>query len=323
MNKSQKIRTFYTEKMSLSIKNDNSSLSPEKPQKLIDYLTENNLIDHFIFESSFRQYEKEEFYIAHNRDYVDSFFSDELGRRYKTLLGLNWTKEFADSIRYTNASLFYSILHSVENPDVVCFSPTSGFHHAIPRKGALYCSFSGQVIASMKIYKKLGLSGCYIDLDGHYGNSIDNSYDFVNDLDKAIPPEIGNINIASKHRDYLDELEQKLELLEKYIVEDKIHYLVFCHGADSHEWDDLGCQLSTEEWIECSEIFYGFVFNLQQKLNRQIPISLSLFGGYRNDDYNSVLSLHTADLVKCLNILCGQKIDYIPEVKEKDCAITE
>jgi len=112
-------------------------------------------------------------------------------------------------------------------------------------------------------------------------------------------------------------LKQQLKVLEKYIVEGKIHYLVFCHGADSHEWDDLGYLLTTDEWINCSEIVYSFVLNLQKKLKRQIPLSISLFGGYRDDDYDSVLSLHTADLVQCLNLLCGQKINYIPIVKEK------
>jgi hypothetical protein len=52
-------------------------------------------------------------------------------------------------------------------------------------------------------------------------------------------------------------------------------------------------------------------------LGKQIPLTLSLFGGYRKDDYESILSLHTADLVKCLNILCGQNIHYFPKVKEK------
>lgn len=317
MTKDSRIRTFYTERMSLTLENDNSSLSPEKPKKLIDYLIKNNLFEYFAIEDSFRPFEIEDFYIAHNKEYVNSFFSDDLGRRYKRLLGLTWNKEFADTTRYTNASLFSSILSSIKNPNEVCFSPTSGFHHAIPAKGAFYCSFSGQVIASMKIFINYGLSGCYIDLDGHYGNSIDNSYDFVNDLDKAIPPEIGNINIDSKHQVFIDEFEQKLKILEKYIVDDKIHYLVFCHGADSHEWDDMGYQLTTDEWIKCSELFYSFVFNLQKKLNRQIPLCLSLFGGYRRDDYDSVLSLHTTDLVKCLNILCGQNIEYVPKVKEK------
>ena len=317
MLKKSKIRTFYTEKMSLSKNNVNSSPSPEKPKKMIDYLVKNGLIEYFILDGTFKPFEKEDFYIAHNKDYVDSFFSDNLHKRYKIILGLEWSVELAKTVRYTNASMYSSILHSVENPDEVCFSPTSGFHHATPRKGALYCSFSGQVIASMKIYEKYGLSGCYIDLDGHHGNSIDNSYDFVAGLDKAIPPEIGNINIASTHLDYLGELRQKLDIVEKYIVEDKIHYLVFCHGADSHEWDDQGRQLTTAEWINCSEIVYCFVLNLQKKLNKQIPLSVSLFGGYRKDDFDSVLSLHTADLVKCLNLLCGNNLIYDLKVVER------
>ena len=294
--------------MNFSLENNNFSKNPGKPTKLIEYLTKNGLIEHFDIDGSFEPFDKEDFYIAHYKDYVDSFFSDELEKKYKTLLGLKWCKEFAETTRYENASLYYSILHSIKNPESVCFSPTSGFHHATPRKGALFCSFSGQIIASIKIYRELGLSGCYIDLDGHYGNSIDNSYGFVNDLDKAILPEIGNINIQSTHKEYLDELEQRLEMLGKYVAEGKIHYLVFCHGADSHELDDLGRQLTTEEWVKCSEIFYSFVLELQQRLQRQIPLCLSLFGGYRKDDYNEVLSLHTADLIQCLNTLCGQSI---------------
>jgi acetoin utilization deacetylase AcuC-like enzyme len=303
--------------MSLSSKNDNSSRSPEKPKELLGFLCKNNLLNYFFIDDSFKPFEKEDFYIAHHKAYVDSFFSDDLEKRYKRLLGLSWSKELADTTIYTNASLYNSILASIKNPEQVCFSPTSVFHHAFPKKGALYCPFSGQVIASVKIYRELGLSGCYIDLDGHYGNSINNSYDFVDDLDKAIPPEIGNINIDAQHQEYLIGLEQKLKVLEKWIMEDKIQYLVFCHGADSHEWDDLGYQLSTEEWIKCSEIFYTFVLNLQQKMKRQIPLCLSLFGGYRKDDYDSVLSLHTADLVQCLNILCGRNIPYVPRITPK------
>lgn len=297
--------------------NDNSSLSPEKPRKLIDFLKKENLLDYFVVDDSFNAFELEDFYLAHQEAYVNSFFSDSLDKRYRKMLGLHWSKEFADTTRYTNASLYNSVLASIENPNVISFSPTSGFHHAIPKKGVLYCAFSGQVIASIKLYRKYGLSGCYIDLDGHYGNSIDNSYDFVKDLDKAIPPEIGNINIDSRHQNYLNDLKEKLESLENWIMENKIHYLVFCHGADSHEWDDLGHQLTTREWIQCAEMFYHFVLDLQRKTKKQIPLSLSLFGGYRKDNYDSVLSLHTADLVKCLNILCDQDIQYVPEIKAK------
>jgi hypothetical protein len=47
---------------------------------------------------------------------VNSFFSDNLDKRYRKMLGLNWSKEFADTTRYTNASLYNSVLASIENP---------------------------------------------------------------------------------------------------------------------------------------------------------------------------------------------------------------
>ena len=92
---------------------------------------------------------------------------------------------------------------------------------------------------------------------------------------------------------------------------------MFCHGADSHEWDFLGGGLTTAEWIQCSRMVYNFIKELQEETNKQIPLSLCLFGGYRSDDYDSVLSLHTSDLIECLNILCGQNINYSPLVKAR------
>ena len=226
--------------------------------------------------------------------------------------GLYWNSQFADSVRYTNASLFYAIERSFANPEIVQFSPTSGFHHAKPSTGAGFCSFSGQVIASVKLWNKQKLRGAYIDLDGHYGNSIEDSKVFVRELNKIIP---FNINPSGDHKTYIENLVRDLNRLSSEILAGNIDYVVFCHGADSHEWDDLGSQCSTEEWIHCSELVYLMINRVSQKLNRPIPLTLSLFGGYRHDDYNSVLSLHTADLCKCLDILCGQDIRYLPIVK--------
>ncbi|MEZ6120508.1 MAG: hypothetical protein R3C28_28575 [Pirellulaceae bacterium] len=47
-------------------------------------------------------------------------------------------------------------------------------------------------------------------------------------------------------------------------MNDEIHYVVFCHGADSHQDDDLGGQCTTGEWLECSVMFYT-------KLNASMP----------------------------------------------------
>lgn len=71
----------------------------------------------------------------------------------------------------------------------------------------------------------------YLDLDAHYGNSIEDSRYFVTDLDKAIPIG-GNINPDGKHKNYIDDLKHRLKILEKKILNDEIHYVVFAHGAD-------------------------------------------------------------------------------------------
>lgn len=309
------LSTFYNPKMSLDKELlKGYTLTPAKPRLIMEYLERKNLIGYFKTIDDWEPFDRKDFYIAHTREMVDNFFDKGKTSR---ILNIKWSPEFAESVRYENASLYYAIYHSILHPEEVCFSPSSSFHHANPTRGALFCAFSGQVIASMKIYNEFGVCGAYIDLDGHYGNSIDNSRDFVPNIDKAISPVCGNINIMASHQKYLEELKANLEILQNEIVEGRVHYIVFCHGADSHEWDELASQLSTEEWVECSRIVYTFVRDLEISIGRQIPLIITLFGGYRRDDFNSVLSLHTADLVTCLNILCGHKIHYTTEVKQR------
>ena len=301
----QRLKIFYNQSLNFKPpKGQNSfSESPQKPAKFIEYLEKKDLLKHFTIEESFSPFEKTDFYIAHYKKWVDDFFSGSGKLQRKNLLGIPWSQEYANSVRYTNSCLYHAIRQSIITPEEICLAPVSGFHHATPHTGALFCAFSGQVIASYKIYKEFGLSGCYIDLDGHYGNSIDNSYNFVPELEKAIPREIGNINIESKHSEYIKELKEKLFLLQDCILQKKIHYVVFCHGADSHEDDDLGTQLNTKEWFHCSELVYSMVKELQTNHGIHVPLSLALFGGYRKDDFDSVLALHAGDLVICIQTL--------------------
>jgi acetoin utilization deacetylase AcuC-like enzyme len=309
------LHTFYHPKMSVNPDNlTGYTLTPAKPRLMIEYIERNGLLEYFLLNDDFPPLPREDFYIAHTKEMVDNFF--DKGKTSK-ILHIKWTPEYAESVKYENASLYHAIRYAVMHTEEVCFSPSSAFHHANPTRSALFCAFSGQVIASMKVYYEFGLCGAYIDLDGHYGNSIDNSRDFVPDIDKAISPVCGNINIIARHQTYIEELKANLTILRKEIIEERVHYIVFCHGADSHEWDELASQLSTEEWVECSRLVYTFIHDLQEETHRQIPLILALFGGYRKDDYNSVLSLHTTDLITCLNILCGQDIKYITEVKPR------
>ena len=306
------LHTFYHPKM--SVKTESYTMGTDKPRLLMEYLGRKGLLDLFIIDDKFSPLQREDFYIAHTREMVDNFF--DKGKTSK-LLHIKWTTEYAESVKYENASLYCAIKYAVQNPEEVCFSPSAAFHHANPTRSALFCAFSGQVIASMKLYYEFGLCGSYIDLEGHHGNSIDNSRDFVPDLDKAISQVCGNINISVRHAAYINELKNHLSILHDEILADRVHYVVFGHGADSHEWDELASQLTTEEWIECSKLVYTMILNLEQETGKSIPLIIFLEGGYRRDDYNSVLSLHTTDLVRCLNILCNKYPEYTIEVKPR------
>lgn len=291
----------------------NISKSPLKPKRLLEFI-EKNGFDKYFEIKGFEPFEKEDFLIAHTENYVNGFFNGV--SPHASSNGLKWEAQFADSVRYTNASLYNAILNSIKNPEEISFSNTSGFHHASPEQGMGFCTFSGQVIASTKIYRNLGLSGAYIDLDGHFGNSIEDSRYYVKDLGESIPLEC-NINPDHQGKYYIFDLQKKLNILKERILTGKTHYVVFCHGADSHEWDDFGTQCTTEQWLECSKIVYNFVKEIEDVMKKPLPLTLSLFGGYRRDDYDSVLSLHLADLVECLNTLCGNDIKYKVKVKPR------
>lgn len=309
-----RIQLFYRPEMVLKREpGDNFSKSPLKPRLFLRFLKQKGLLQYFDSSSDWGPFDRPCFLIAHLKRYVDHFFKGI--EPLASSNGLLWSKQFADSVRYTNASLYHALASAVKDPATIAFSPSSGFHHATPRAGAGFCTFSGQVIASVKIYREHGLSGAYIDLDGHYGNSIEDSRGFVYELNRAVPRGC-NVNPRGAHDMYLKDLQTKLGLIRRLLLEGKIHYVVFPHGADSHEWDDLGGQCTTEEWLEASRLVYSMVAEVGRALGRPVPLVLALFGGYREDDYQSVLSLHTADAVLCLSMLCGHDIAYTPEVKE-------
>lgn len=270
------------------------SKSPLKPKLVVEKLLSGECSSK-ITVHDFEPLTRKDFEIAHDKNYVDAFLTGGEGCSSN---GLPWSEELADSVKYTNGSLYYSIKYATENINSFVLSPTSGFHHATPLRGGAFCTFSGQVITSVKRYRETGAVGAYLDLDAHFGNSIGDSSIFCPDVDEAITL---NLNPAMHGELYLAELADGLETLECQI-DAGIDYVVWCHGADSHRDDDLGGCVGTKDWLECSKMFYSFI---QRKRNEghNVPVVASLFGGYRRDDYDFVIKLHTRDLEMGMEIL--------------------
>jgi acetoin utilization deacetylase AcuC-like enzyme len=298
------INLFYTDKMINKSSNmeDSYSKSPIKP-KLVVNAIKNGIYKNDIITREVIPLPKEDFLLAHTKKYVNDFFNG-----VEPLCSSNnipWSKELAESVKFTNGSLFNAIDFAVNNENSFCFSPVSGFHHAVPNNGRGFCTFSGQVIASVKIYNEYNLSGAYIDLDGHPGNSIEDSRKYQPIINKAIT---FNINPKGKDSEYLQNLKDNLELVGESVLSGETHYIVWCHGADSHELDDLAGadRVTTEYWLKCSELFYMSV-KKWRKMGYNVPVIATLFGGYRKDNYDFVIWLHQQDIELGNRILGNKK----------------
>jgi acetoin utilization deacetylase AcuC-like enzyme len=287
------LKIFYREEM---VNDDYSmelsvSKSPLKPKLVVENLLKGPLKS-LIEVSSFEPLGKDDFTIAHDSTYVDNVFNGVYPDCATN--GIPWSPKLIDTIRYTNGSLYSAMRDAVSNRNSFTLSPTSGFHHAKPFRGVGFCTFSGQVIASVKLFNEYNLRGAYFDLDGHFGNSIEDSKVFQPLTEKAISY---NMNIYGSNNYYLEDLKMKLDVVHQSIINKQTDYVVWCHGADSHEEDDFVGQekVSTEYWLKCSELFYSTVKSWREE-GLDVPVIASLFGGYRKDNYDFVIDLHTKDI---------------------------
>jgi acetoin utilization deacetylase AcuC-like enzyme len=296
--------------------------SPRKPRLLLEHLGRLGLLEHFTIASAWEPLAIDDFRAIHDDAYVDAFFGGV--RPLCESSGIPWSPSLAESVRYTNASLYHAIVHAIDTGGIA-LSPTSGFHHAQPHRGLGFCTFAGQVLASCRLYRERGLVGAYVDLDGHRGNAI---ADFAREskVSELVRRAIAlDLQPVGRGRAYLDDLRAQLALLEEALATGRVDYVVFAHGADSHE-DDEGWnegergQCTTEEWVACAELFYGFVRDARRRLGLPIPLALALFGGYRSDDFDAVLNLHTKDLIRALNLCCGRSIEDRLVVSRPDFA---
>ena len=315
MIRNKKIYTYYTPKQVCinKIKDLSFSQSPLKPKLLMERIDTLGFSEMLDKKSDFKPFEKESFFLAHSKHYVENVFNKT--GNYKSN-DLPWSKNLVNSLGYTNASLYHAKRHAILHPESVTFAPISGMHHARPTGGSGFCTFSGQVISAIKIYEEFGLSGAYFDLDGHYGNSIEDTREFNPLLNKAIPHGC-NVNPFGNNEEYTADFARKLDLIGNQIKLGKIHYVVFAHGADSHMDDDLGWNCDTYHWVKCAEMFANWVNEISNEIGKPLPVTLALFGGYRKNNYNAVLDLHIKSILKISNIVCGTSFKDNLEIPEK------
>lgn len=304
----QKIKTFYTEKQVCfdAIQDQSFSQSPLKPFLLMNRIFQSEFQTAFEIIDDFQPFKREDFLVAHTETYVDNVFNKTGNYRSNSL---PWSENLVESLTYTNAAIYNAMRHAYLNPADVCFAPVSGMHHAMPTSGSGFCTFSGQVIASLKLYEEFNAVGAWFDLDGHFGNSIEDTRSFNPLVNKAIPKTC-NVNPKGYENDYVENFKQHLDFIGEKIKREQVHYVVFAHGADSHIDDDLGGYCNTKNWLKCAELFAEWVVAISEQIGKPLPVTMALFGGYRKSNYNAVLDLHIQSLKTCWEII-GKKREEV------------
>jgi acetoin utilization deacetylase AcuC-like enzyme len=287
----------------------NYSKSPSKPARFVSYLRETPLWQHVAVTADFAPVTRQQLLLAHQPAYVDAFLTGQ--RPDCESSGLAWSPAFRNSVLWTNGCMLAAIEAAVAHPTQVTMAPVSGFHHARPASGSGFCTFSGQVVAALHLYRTQGLRGVWFDLDGHFGNSIEDSRAWAPDLNEAIASHC-NVNPIGAHGNYLASLDRHIAQIRQDLLDGSVDYVCFAHGADSHEWDQLGHQCTTEEWLEASRRIYHMLREVRAV--RPVPVTLALFGGYRDDHPKAVLGLHAMDLAQCLHLLGGLDVSFRVDV---------
>lgn len=303
------VTIWYRPEMSPPDSQGNYSKSPTKPRRFVHYLQTTPLWPHVEIRSDFAPISREALLLAHTQRYVDAFLNGEapLCESNQML----WSDVFRDSVLWTNGSLLAALEAAIACPTQVQMAPVSGFHHAQPDRGGGFCTFSGQVVTALHLYRTRGLRGVWFDLDGHFGNSLEDSRRFAPELDRAIARD-NNVNPSGSHEAYLSDLRRHVERVRGQLLAGEIDYVCFAHGADSHEWDQLGHQCTTAEWLRAGRLIYDMLREV--RLVRPVPVVLALFGGYRDDAPDAVLGLHAMDLQIALKLLAGLDVPFDVDV---------
>ncbi len=297
-----KLTLLYRDEMVPADEPANYSTSPTKPRRFLEFLRQSPLWSHVNVSEDFAPLTRDQLLLAHEARYVDAFMTGTPLALAESN-GLRWSPAFRDSVLLTNGCLLAAITAAADHPEQLVMAPVSGFHHARPSEGSGFCTFSGQVIAAVRLYRERGLRGAWLDLDGHFGNSIEDTRRFAPDLNAAIAPW-ANFNPSGSHQAYLSDLGDKLADLAGRAAAGEVDYICVAHGADSHEWDQLGYQCSTDEWLQAAEMVYQTLAAIRRD-RAQISVTLALFGGYRDDHPASVLGLHAMDTALALGHLAG------------------
>ena len=233
---------------------------------------------------------------AHDPQYLIKVIQGNLSPQEQREIGFPWSERMVERSRRSAGATVAACKTALS--EGVAVNLAGGTHHAYRNMGSGFCVFNDSAIAARALQKEVNskLKVAIIDLDVHQGNGTasilqEDSSIFTLSIhgENNFPfkKESSNLDfgLADECEDqtYLTALEQCLEQLDRRFQPDS---LIFLAGADPHEDDRLGrLNISSEGMRRRDEIV------LQYALERNLPIALSMAGGY-GKEIESTVQIH-------------------------------
>ena len=233
---------------------------------------------------------------AHDPQYLIKIIQGNLDSKEQREIGFPWSERMVERSRRSAGATVAACKAAMS--EGVAVNLAGGTHHAYRDMGSGFCVFNDSAIAARALQKEVSskLKIAIIDLDVHQGNGTasilqqdssiftlsmhgENNFPFkkeVSDLDFGLADEC-------EDQTYLQALENCLDELDTRFRPDS---LIFLAGADPHEGDRLGRLKISSEGMRLRDQAV-----LQYALDRNLPIALSMAGGY-GKEIESTVQIH-------------------------------
>jgi len=227
---------------------------------------------------------------VHTEKYVMDIKNGSLSLSDELRLELPYSKELAEAAFLCCGGTVSSC--NIAEDNGVGFHLGGGFHHAYPDHGEGFCVFNDVALGAKHINLK-GKKVLVIDCDLHQGNGTAFIFKTNPDVFTFSIHQYNNYPVFKEKSDLDVELEDGAtgrvynELLEKSLKDImagfKPDFAVYVAGSDPYKNDKLGgLGLSISELAERDEIVKSAT------LNKNIPVAVTLAGGYAIDISDTV-----------------------------------
>lgn len=292
------LQIFYKDNQSVPAHVQLPSPSASKPALLVKRWLASSKNIKF---TDFNPVSKEDFYLAHDKQFVDEVLTCQRDNGFETR-----HPEVAAALPWTTGSFYAAALSAYHNKTITC-SPVAGFHHATYDTAMGFCTFNGLMVTAIKLRQqfpdiRIGI----LDCDHHYGNGTDDII-YRLGIDYVLHYTFGGQEAGDRQIDYrgnhyqwkggplAENWIQQLPFILEFLFRDS-DLVLYQAGADAHKDDPHGGALTTAQLAKRDDIVFDY---FSQK---RIPICWDLAGGYQKP-IEIVLDIHDATLEATLKYL--------------------